>query len=982
MTMLCIPLSSQLGALGVQYLDSLETIIYNNNSDDSLKYQAYLKTIEYHASQNNENEENRTLDALEEFIESKGSDALLLKFWTFLSNREYARGNFNQALDISERTLQLSIELEANDYEAELSSILGMLYSIKGRYDEARTISNKAKKQSIDLGDERLITKSLTALGNTEQRSGNFEKAISYYFEIDSIFQNSSYYNSNDHAKILINMGLIYASVLEDPEKGKEYLNSVLHLTPPIPEALYFATLGRIGNIWLKEEEYHTADSLLEIAINGLESHHNSRDLVVSTMYLGKSKILQGVDNYGLQLLQKAKSKFDELSDRSGQRLVNRQLANYYQDKKQYEKSEHHLSQVLQYSYSPSQRVAVLKQIAHVAARQGKFETAYDSLLSHTQLLDSLYEMEYQVGLTELENQYQTAQKEKEIIQLKLNQTLYESRNQKLISWGFIIGFLLLASASFYYYRSRQKTILNQHLKDLDNLKSKLFADISHEFRTPLSLISGPVELISQKVNDISIIQQELDIVRNNTKKLNHLVDSVQHLSKLDAGKMELHITVYSLPKHLNTICASFESLAQSKSLPFYVELDLPDREYCYAPDHIETIIYNLLSNAIKFTITGEIRLKASYTNGITQISVSDTGIGLSEHEKDKIFDRYHRVENNVRSIEGIGIGLALTNELVKLHLGKIEVQSTPDIGSIFTIQIPTDRAFYISKGHEVDSSSTIQQNLFPPIVSETIHTEKVGNKEQPVILIIEDNIEMREHIKSLFVEDYHILKSANGKEGFAQAVAEIPDIIISDLMMPIMDGISLLKAIKSDIRTSHIPFLMLTANHNEQEKLKGLELRADDFLTKPFSIEEVRLKVKNHILLREQLKVKYLNSESEGISTAEPINETEDRFWKNLNEVTMQNLSDASFTTDDFAKAMHMSRMQLHRKLTSLTDLSASRFIRNERLKRGHRILLTETKSISEVAYEVGFTSPSFFTHCFKEKYGVTPSALTKQNK
>jgi len=240
----------------------------------------------------------------------------------------------------------------------------------------------------------------------------------------------------------------------------------------------------------------------------------------------------------------------------------------------------------------------------------------------------------------------------------------------------------------------------------------------------------------------------------------------------------------------------------------------------------------------------------------------------------------------------------------------------------------------------------------------------------------------MSQHLTSLFVSDYSILLAHDGEEGIKKAIDEIPDIIISDLMMPVMDGQTFLKAVKNDPKTSHIPFVMLTANHLEQEKLKGLEQRVDDYLTKPFSIDELKLKVKNLIQVREQLKSKYQNSKVEGVPDLPTINETEQRFWVQLNEVVQENLSNAHFSADDFAKSMFMSRMQLHRKLKALTGMSSSIYIRNERLKVAHKMLSSNDLSIANVAYEVGFTSPSYFSHSFKEKYGIQPKVILNSKK
>ncbi len=901
-----------------------------------------------------------------------------MRYWMIRGQYAYLDGAYDQSLSKYDSAFRLSRELKDKGYESNILSRVARIYERIGQFDSARKISHRALQAAQISGEPTRLIRALQAVGNTEQTAGNFHKAIETYLRIDSVFQNSDYSSATDQYLILINMGLIYDGALQDSNKALEYLESAAGLHEQLTNPVYqYITPIRIAKILIRQNQFARADSLLLHSIQPLRELNRNRDIAVATMYLGDSKIQQGQPDQAESHLLEARRVFENLQDVSGQRIVNRTLARCFLAKKDLAQAEFYLKETLRFAFSPSQRVAVLKELANIYEQRGQFKLAYDSLLVHTELIDSLYESEYQADLQELESKYQTAQKEKEITDLKLAKSQQEVKNQRNILLGTLGLISLLSLTLFYLYRSREKTKINKQLKELDELRSKMFSDISHEFRTPLSLIRGPAEVMSQQLGDQSPVQQELDIVLRNTAKLDRLVDSVQNLAKLDAGKMTLNIHQANLLGHLKIIGASFESLAASKKLNFQLDLDIPDQDFYYDPEHLETILYNLLSNAFKFTAKGTITLVGSVMEDKVIIQVTDTGIGLSPSQQEKIFARYYRASSPAMSVEGVGIGLTLAYELAKLHQGSLEVRSAPDQGSTFTFTIPIARDHYKFRNLRIGPE-------FIPSQSMGIHSAKAIEPEniaihedEPIILLVEDNPDMRQHLEALFKDEYAIILANDGQDGLAKAKQYIPDIIISDLLMPVMDGQDFLKAVKGDAKTSHIPFIMLTANHLEEEKIKGLQHRVDDYMTKPFSIEEIKLKVQNLIHLREQLRIKYQSSTATEDLVLQPTNKTEAKFWTQLNEVVQKNLDNSDFSADDFAKAMFMSRMQLHRKLKALTNLSTSIFLRTERLKVAKKMLQQPDAMVAQVAYDVGFSSPSFFSKCFKEQFGVTPKEM-----
>ena len=611
---------------------------------------------------------------------------------------------------------------------------------------------------------------------------------------------------------------------------------------------------------------------------------------------------------------------------------------------------------------------------------QGESNQATEILSNSLSKSDSITEIHQRLlsNLIETSNQHlelkrKNLQKEIELLDVR-NELLQQGRsNQQRLIWGGSLIFFVIIGSLYYLYRNKQKT--NERLREIDQIKAKLFADISHEFRTPLTLIKGPLEVLMAQSDLPSKSYEQLALVKRNSDRLSTLVNGINDLTKLEANKMTLAVQESDLTKHLQNVAASFASLAEQKDLIFKQTLDITNKKCYYDPVHIETIINNLLSNAFKYCDQGLIHLSARINDGRAVIQVSDTGIGLSKEDQARVFDRYFRASDPTYRSEGVGIGLALAYQLATLHKGDLKVESAQGLGSNFIFSFPIRKEAYAASELQVatgqindhpDRIETRDQKINP-------RQREVVHEDEPLLLLVEDNMDMHRYLTEIFDESYRILHATDGSEGLQQATELVPDLIVSDLMMPVMDGQQLLKKVRQNEKTSHIPFIMLTANQQEQAKLDGLQAGADDYLTKPFSVEEIKLKVQNLILTREQLRHKY--EAEQRIPTSRLItNEAEQNFWNRLETVVRENLSNAHFSAEDFARAMHMSRMQLHRKLKALTNESANRFLRNQRLKQASTLIQNPEWSVSDVAYEVGFTSPSYFSKCFKEKYGVAP--------
>jgi DNA-binding response OmpR family regulator len=444
-----------------------------------------------------------------------------------------------------------------------------------------------------------------------------------------------------------------------------------------------------------------------------------------------------------------------------------------------------------------------------------------------------------------------------------------------------------------------------------------------------------------------------------------------------------------------------FVSLAESKQVTLSFTAQPGELLTYFDPDKLEKILYNLLSNACKFTPAGgniSVQVSVQQTTGenifvsdnagpVIVIRVQDTGIGIGAESLNKIFDRFYQVDSSqTRAFEGLGIGLALTKELIELQRGTISVRSEEGKGTCFTVTLPLlaiqpEDLTVPGSGTatEMPGKAPILVPLHPAVQPDNLSLRKVNppvnpDDPTPLMLIVEDNADLRQYIVNTFSENYRVLEARDGLEGLNTAIEHIPDIIISDLMMPQLDGLSLCAKLKTDERTSHIPVILLTARTSMQSKMAGLENGADDYLTKPFYAEEVEVRVRNLIQQRRKLRERF--SLSAVVEPAEAVlNSADERFLTSLNTVIEDNIADPAMDIEFLEKEIGLSRVQLYRKLKALTDQAPIEYIRNIRLQRAGVLLAQQYGNISEVAYKVGFNNLSYFTKCFRQHYGMTPS-------
>lgn len=550
--------------------------------------------------------------------------------------------------------------------------------------------------------------------------------------------------------------------------------------------------------------------------------------------------------------------------------------------------------------------------------------------------------------------------------------------------WAYLFYLMLIGGGLYLFYQNQMKRALlekqirfkereTERLAELDQLKTNFFTNISHEFRTPLTLITGPIDDLKRKYPG----EEMLPAVQRNTKRLLTLINQLLDLGKLDAREMQPDMRSGDLAVLTQHLGSSFESYAESLAIDFQFRQNRRHFVTLFDADKIEKILTNLLSNAFKFTgSNGCVELQIEYGATGMGIMLKDTGIGIVPEKLNRIFERFYQVDNSVRrNYEGTGIGLALVKELVDLLHGEIRVEGRVGVGTTFHLHIPLKEQ--PGEDQLPEALSVYTGNILPESVElyAAHETRPSQNKNDNILLIVDDNQDLRAYLRGIFEDTYQVIEAANGQEGLDSALKNIPDMVISDLMMPGMDGFELCQALKTNQTTSHIPVVLLTAKATLQDRIEGLETGADDYLVKPFNATEIRTRVRNLIAIREQLKKHYAQSMIDSDPMPPGTGTLEEPFIRKVKATLEREFGNSSFDVEKLAQEMNMSSSQLLRKLKALTNLTTVEFIREYRLQKAADMLAKKSASVSEVAYQTGFESLSYFTKVFQQKYNTLPS-------
>ncbi|MEO1449229.1 MAG: ATP-binding protein, partial [Bacteroidota bacterium] len=618
-------------------------------------------------------------------------------------------------------------------------------------------------------------------------------------------------------------------------------------------------------------------------------------------------------------------------------------------------------------------------------------QALYYSDLYH-EIRDSLVNENSRETINRLHIAYESEQKDRQNLALQRNVAqqnlaLSEQRNQRNLVLGIGTLLLLLGGGLFWRYRVKQQARLlaeqrklelererQAQLAALDAMKSRFFANISHEFRTPLTLILGQNEALQQQLDDPAM-DAKFDMVDRNGQRLLGLINQVLDLAKLEEGKLSLASKHIDLIPFLRNLFYSFESLADQNNIKLIYSGPEKSLVAGVDPEKLERILFNLLSNAFKFTPkNGQIELIIETDAEQMRIGVKDNGTGISADKLARIFDRFYQVgEKDTPGNPGTGIGLALARELTELHGGSLTAESEPNKGSIFWLSLPNTLLAEAPaiQGYAPHLEPATALDTAPSATHSAVMTPATGER----ILVVEDNPDVRAYLKDRLQQlGYQVALAEDGQIGLETALKQQPDLIISDVMMPRMDGLEFAQAIRSQAEISHIPLILLTARASEESKLSGLETGVDAYLTKPFNSRELQIRIRNLIQQRKQLRERFstaLQIRPEEVSVV-PLDQ---QFLQKITDYIEAHMDDAQLGVEALSEVAGMSVTHLNRKLKALIDQSAGKLIRSMRMQRGAELLQKGAGNISEIAYDLGFQDPSHFTRSFKRHFGVSPT-------
>lgn len=897
------------------------------------------------------------------------------------------QGDREEALTKFEKGLELAEKIEDKMLIAQGNYNLSFYYEVERDYERAIGLLDTALELFKQLDKKRNMAFSYTSYGRIYQKISNYDKALEMNFQ--SLQINEELGNTSGISVVKTNIGMLY-QLTSNYADAMDYFTSaraIDSLNNDL-EGIFINTLN-IGVIHQRTGNYEEA----------LVSYQHALDLVRQLKYEEDEALLLG--NMGTTLRQMGRyeealeklfssltllgNKYDNSSNLNAiaQTYLELQQPNdariYALDAIAAAKTFHNLKHLHQGYLNLS---TALEKLAD-------FDASLKALQNANIIRDSITLLEGRRQMEELKISYETDQKEQTIELLTLKNRASELQRRNFLIFGLLIVIILLLLVYSQMTISRKNREMFEKEHGIAKMKSRFLANISHEFRTPLTLILGPIQLLRQNSKDAKM-DLHLHAMEKSANRLLELINQLLDLSKVEAGNLTLDLKGGDIVTTVKGVTMNFQSMAETKKTDLQVKSAFDSLEMQFDKEKLETIIINLLTNSFRYTPEGgSIKVHMDVVGKTKnakkcRISVVDNGEGISEQDIKYVFERfYHDNDNKTGLYEGSGIGLALTKELVELHKGTIEIFSAEGKGTEVVIHLPIKDV----KDQSSISTEQVDDKLIvtPIIVDQTDHVElttthPVKEIEQPTLLVVEDSKDVMRYIKDILDDTYRILEAYDGERGTELAYEHIPDVVISDVMMPKKNGYQVCDSLKSDERTSHIPIILLTAKVSLDDKLEGLQAKADVYLTKPFAPKELLQQIKNLIDIRGALKERYRRylvlKPTEVI-----VNSIDEKFLKKLMKVVEDNIADENFNMDKLGQEVGMSRSQIHRKLHALTNQSTTEFVRSYRLNRAMDMIRQKAGSISEIAFLVGFQDPSYFSKSFQQQFGQLPSQVKKSD-
>lgn len=841
----------------------------------------------------------------------------------------------------------------------------------------------------------------------------DFEQGLSAYF------QSLELAIANDRQALLPEIYLNLAQLehaREDDAKAKRYLGLSLPLAQQHQDSsIIMKVFNTYGNIYLKADGTAKDSALLffQKSLALAERSGQNNYVLRAVNNIGTFYHITGELEKAIPYYQRAASIALKMGDFTSSVFPTLNIGHAYLAEDKPAEAVPFLLEARRLAEVAGHKMGIASTAMGLASayeKLGDFKKAYEHHRRYTELAIEITESRYNDQIAEMQTRFETKEKEALLAQKSLELSGQEIFVQRLI--GGALAVLLALLGFFLYFRSRQRVksreaklaLQIEHaqaekLRELDQLKSLFFANISHEFRTPLTLILSPLKKVQEQLPaseqevfwergnaEVSIPARHIGMMRRNAERLGRLIDQLLDLSKLESGNMQLRVAKGDVMKCVRSIAFSFESLAERRQIHFQTRFPEGHPTVFFDKDKLEKILINLLSNAFKFTPErGSVSVQAALGKDRLKVSVADSGPGISKADLDRVFERFYQAEGN--RDEGTGIGLSLVRELVELHRGQISVESAKGRGTVFKFSLPVARAAFSENEIALEERAENQASVLPPsmFVSEgpghlfPAQAASGPSCDAPCALIVEDNPDLRRFLAETMQDTYQVLAAANGREGLEIAFERTPDLIISDVMMPQVDGFELCETLKKDERTSHIPIILLTAKAGQRHKMEGLQTGADAYLTKPFDEAELLLRGKNLVAQRQKLREQLSSGLPDfGLRPGDiAVTSADERFLKKVAAAIEENIDNEFFSVEDFAGAVAFSRSQLHRKLKALTGKSPNELIREFRLTRAKELLEKRHGNVSEVAVAVGYNSLSYFTRSFKDAFGILPSEV-----
>jgi signal transduction histidine kinase/DNA-binding response OmpR family regulator len=903
---------------------------------------------------------------------------------------------FSQADILAELELQLKTHTAEDTTRVNIFNGLSYQYQWMN-FDRSMDYAEQALKIAEQLSFKKGIAMANYRIAHCYWALGNNEISIEKTLAAATIAERDGFYDILGESFRILAVNYLDQ---QEVEKAEAYASRAEKLSLQTRNwDLLSRVYNTLGIAMGRRKVGHDTSMILEIYRKGLliaDQHNTSRFHICQILSNMAAIHLDNNIDLGIAYYNRALLLAKQTGNRTAETGIIGSLGAAFIMQKKYKEANEYLLRSLRLSREMGlKRVTryVYENLAYLKAREGKSSEAFDYMKNYYDIRDSLLKTRQ---IVELETRHEAEKKEQAIKLLE-----QEKKIQTLWTNVLIVGALFLFIALVTIYRLQQlrsrkakelldiQKELNEKLKDTDLLKSRFFANVSHEFRTPLSLILAPIErkLKSSRLHEED--KDDLRMVNRNALRLLDLVNQLLDMSKLEVGKMILRIRQGNPNEFIKILVASFDSLAESRNISFSKEIGIALTNAWYDADKLEKIISNVLSNAFKFTPSGgsvTLYIYSSLDPGSFTMRITDTGKGIPEEDLPHVFSPFYQSKNTTEDgQQGTGLGLSLVNELVKLYQGKIELISKVNVGTTISITLPYTKEAFLTSA-EIEEAP---QNTLPrPQNTEALFYDMVNDKEyeeaeseeiySDSILIVEDNPDLRNFIASNFLDNFTILHAKNGEEGFALAIEKIPTLILSDVMMPKMNGIELTEKLKTDERTSHIPVVLLTAKSDTESRIEGLKTGADDYLAKPFSAEELRVRVINLIEQRRKLAEKF--REGLHVLPEKPLEPSIDsKFVLKATALVEANIKDSSFGVEKFAEEMNLSRTQLFRKIKALLSVSPSDFINNIRLQKAAELILARADTLTQICYSVGFNEPSYFAKRFRKKFGVSPSEYAK---